>query len=213
MIEKKIIDLTREIRSDMMVFPGLSRPVFEWLATVEQEGYYLSKITLVSHTGTHIDAPKHYLKSGKPINEISLEKLIGDAIIVNVEKEPGSVITLSDFKGTENDIKEGDIVIINTGIYRRYGTPDFTNRYPTIDEEVIQKLIEKNIKAYGTDALSLDPLNSDEQNHLALFKKDIPIIENLANLGSITKTRFIFIALPLKVKDSEGAPCRAVGLL
>jgi len=147
MIEKKIIDLTREIRSDMMVFPGLSRPVFEWLATVEQEGYYLSKITLVSHTGTHIDAPKHYLKSGKPINEISLEKLIGDAIIVNVEKEPGSVITLSDFKGTENDIKEGDIVIINTGIYRRYGTPDFTNRYPTIDEEVIQKLIEKNIKS------------------------------------------------------------------
>ena len=213
MLEKKIIDLTREIRADMMTFPGLSRPVIEWLATVEQEGHYLSKITFVSHTGTHIDAPKHFLKFGKPINEVSLERLIGDAIIINVEKEPDSIITLADFKGIVDKIKDGDIVIVNTGIYRKYGTSDFTNHFPTIDREVIQKLIEKKIKAYGTDALSIDPMNSDEPNHRALFENDIPLIENLTNLEKITKTRFTFMALPLKVKDGDGAPCRAVALL
>lgn len=213
MFEKKIIDLSREIRTDMMIWPGLSRPVVEWLATVEQEGYYLSKITLISHTGTHIDAPKHFLKFGKPINELPLERLFGEAIIINAEKEPDSIITLADFEGTMDSIKEGDIVIVNTGIYRKYGTSDFANHFSPIDEEVIQKLIDKNIRAYGTDAPSIDSLNGDEPNHLSLLEHEIPIIENLVNLEKITQTRFTFIALPLKVKDAEGAPCRAIALV
>jgi len=213
-MKKRIIDLTYDFEEKMMVYPGNSKPTIEKVATVEKEGFNISRITFISHTGTHIDAPRHFIKNGETIDKIPLEKLAGEAVLVDLStKKKGSLITLTDFKPFENLIHKGDILLLNTGIYKSYGKPEFNLEFPTIDPDVARWIVNKEISALATDATSVDPVGEEEGViHHILLGAGIPIVENLANLGQIKKQRFFFIALPLKIKDGDGAPCRAIAI-
>lgn len=211
-MNKKIIDLTYTIENRMMVYPGIRKPVVEYLSTIEQDGNVTSMYTLVTHVGTHIDAPMHFKKGGISVDQLPLSKLVGEALFINLEKENiGSIIEESHLKKFADEIKEGDIVIVNTGIYRKYGHRDFSYKYPSVSFGAAEWLIKKGIATYGTDAVSVDPPHCpDKKAHHAFLQADIPIIESLANLNEIRQKRIKLYCLPLKIKDLEAAQCRVI---
>lgn len=216
MKEPKIIDLTYTLMSDMLVYPGTERPVFQWLGRVNSEGYNLTKLTMLTHTGTHIDAPKHFLDDVACVDEIPLQRLFGRASIFRYNKEPeGQEITLDDIVSSEFQLEEDQIFILETGIEKFAETKRYNEKYPFPSEEVVNWLINKKIKAYMTDATAVDPVGTkDSLNHHLLLGADIPIVENLKNLYLIPKDKEFFIsALPIKLKGRDGAPCRAVALI
>ena len=213
-MEKRIIDLTYNIEEEMMVYPGLPKPVIEKIATIEKDGCNTSRLTFSSHIGTHIDAPRHFFKSGESIDKVSLHRLAGEAVLIDLSgKNEGSLITVSDLVPFEGLIHKGDILLLNTGIYKSYGKPEFNPKFPTLNLEAARWIIRKGIVAFATDALSVDPIGDKEMMiHHTLLGEGLPIIENLANLVQIRKDRFLFIALPLKIKDGDAAPCRAIAV-
>ena len=216
MKEPKIIDLTYTLSSYMLVYPGMERPVFQWLGRVNSEGYNLTKLTMLTHTGTHIDAPKHFLDDVACVDEIPLQRLFGRANIFRYKKEPeGQEITLDDIVPSEFQLEENQIFIMETGIEKYAETKQYNEIFPYPSKEVIEWLISKKIKAYMTDATAVDPVGTkDSLNHHLLLGADISIVENLKNLYLIPKDKEFFIsALPIKLKGRDGAPCRAVALI
>jgi len=216
MKEPKIIDLTYTLRSDMLVYPGMERPVFQWLGRVNSEGYNLTKLTMLTHTGTHIDAPKHFLDDVDCVDEIPLQKLFGRANIFRYKKEPeGQEITLDDVISSGFQMEEDQIFVLATGIEKHAETSKYNELYPFPSKELVEWLISKKIKAYMTDATAVDPVNSkDSMYHRMILGAGIPIVENLKNLSLIPEDKEFFIsALPVKLEGRDGAPCRAVALL
>lgn len=218
MEDSNIIDLSYPIKEEMAVYPGLPHPDFQWLEVPGVEGNYTSQITIASHAGTHIDSPKHFVPSGKSINDLELEQFIREALQVNINIEPGSRVKLDDLRAAlekaDEEIHQGDILIINTGIHSQYGRKEFAREFPVPTEDVCRYVVDQGITCYGTDALSVDVFGSETSpNHKYMLGQEIPIIESLTNLDQTNKSRFQFMALPLRIERAEGAPCRAVALV
>src|SRR5690242_335805 len=117
----KVTDLTHIIHSDMPVFPGTEQPIFEKANTLERDGFQEAKITMYSHTGTHIDAPAHMLSDGTYLDNLDVEHFIGNAIIVDFSNEKTELINISSLKVYEEKIKNAEFVIIKTGWSKYWG--------------------------------------------------------------------------------------------
>lgn len=213
--KENIIDLSRGIEDEMKVWPGSAQPVFEWLLSFDQDGCNVSKVSMDVHTGTHVDAPKHFIKDGLPIDELLLDKVAGRAILYRASREPcGQIVTLAEVQKANIEVKNGDIFVLDTGIHKYDGTPKWFN-FPTPEEELLYWLIEKGIKAYATDAQGVDPVSSENfPNHHILLPHGVPIIEGLTNLGGVPEAvPFMLMAFPLKLRGRDAAPCRAVAII
>ena len=211
----RIIDLSYTISSDMLVYPDTERPSFQWIRRVNSEGVNLTRVTMLVHTGTHVDAPKHFFDNVPCIDEIALDSFFGTCRLFRYNKKlTGQEITLEEVQCSGFDLNQGDIFLLATGIEAFAEKREYNYLYPFPSEELIRWLISKKIKAYMTDATSLDPVGSENSpKHSLLLEAGIPIVENLCNLGQLfEKKPFIVCALPLKLGGREGAPCRAVAL-
>lgn len=216
MKEKKMIDLSYTLQSDMLVYPGHERPTFQWLGRANSEGYNLTRFTMNVHTGTHVDAPKHFLDDAICIDEVPLQKLFGRACIFKYNKKLfGQEITLEEITSSDFVLNEDTIFVLETGIEQYAESSQYVERFPVPSKEVVDWLISKKIRAYMTDATAVDPFGSkDSPNHHLLLGADIPIVENLKNLHLIPGDKEFWIsALPLKLKGRDGAPCRAIAIL
>jgi arylformamidase len=213
MNQAKIVDLSYAISSDMLVFPGMERPVFQWVYRVNSEGANLTKMTIMAHTGTHVDAPKHFLDDVPCIDEVPVQRLFGRTRMFRRAQEPaGQEIALEEVLSTGFDLEEGSIFVLSTGIERYAETPKYNRSFPLPAPDLFQWLVEKKIKAYMTDAPAIDPVGSpDSPNHHLILGAGIPIVENLCNLARVPEDRyFLVFALPVKLGGREAAPCRAV---
>jgi len=162
--------------------------------------------------GTHIDSPGHFIEEGITIDEVPLERLMGNGVLIDVSfKKTGSVITPSDLKATEVEAKKKDIVVLNTGSHKIRKQGGSMLRYSYLSSKAANWLVNKGISMFATDADSVDSSNSkDFPVHHILLGKGIPIVEGLANLDQIRQKHFFFIALPLKIKSGDASPCRAL---
>jgi len=211
-----IVDLTYPVTSEMLVYPGTERPSFQWIGRVNSEGYNLTRMTMLVHTGTHVDAPLHFIEGGRAIDELPLNCFYGPAKIIKLKEKPESKeINLKSIIMSGIKLNENDIIIISTGISEYSKGIEYNFQYPYPSEELINWLIEKKIKAYMTDATSIDPVSAKESpRHKQLLGAGIPIVENLCNLNELPNNKeFIVCALPLKLIGREGSLCRAVALL
>jgi kynurenine formamidase len=164
--------------------------------------------------GTHIDAPKHFISGGESIDQVALEKLVGEAVLVDLSSQQLGEISAAHLQPFKQSIRDGHIVILNTGTYRKYGTKEFIMSYPHLTPEAAELLVERRIAALGVDMMAIDPLGSKESPaHHIILEAGIPIVENLTHLDRLDSPLFLFIALPLKVKGAEGAPCRAIAVI
>jgi kynurenine formamidase len=209
----KITDLTHTIYSDMPVFPGTEQPIFEKANTLEKDGFQEAKITMFSHTGTHIDAPAHMLSNGPYLDNLEIDHFIGNATILDFSNIKTKCIDVDSLKPYEEKIKNVEFIIIKTGWSKYWGDKRYFESFPALSAESAKWLSQFNLKGIGIDAISIDDMDSTTfAVHKILMPRNILIIENLTNLDSISGENFILSILPLKNKDADGSPVRAISM-
>lgn len=209
----KVTDLTHIIDSDMPVFPGTEQPILKKANTFEKDGFREAKITMYSHTGTHIDAPAHMLSTGPYLDNLNIEHFIGKATILDFSNGKIKIIDVDSLKHYEDKIKNVEFIIIKTGWSRYWGDKKYYEDFPSLSEESAKWLSGFNLKGIGIDTISIDDIKSTTfAVHKILMPKDIIIIENPTNLDSISNEYFILSIMPLKNKDADGSPVRAISI-
>ena len=210
----KPIDLTLTISSSIPTFPESPKPQFILWSNLKNDGYNLELLFLSSHTGTHIDAPYHFVKNGIKINEIPLDRLIGNAILIKSRKTKNTAITKSDitlFEKKNGVIPDNTSVFFFTGWQKELKKNNYFTENPGLSISATRYLVSKKINLVGIDSPSIDlGKNKSFSVHHILSKNNILIVENLANLDKISSNEFNFTILPLKLKDATGSPVRAV---
>lgn len=205
---KKIIDLTHTINGNMTVYPETPVPVISHFSTVEKNGFAELLVSMVTHTGTHIDSPCHIIKGAKSLSDFPLDKFAGSAIVIDCEGK--DVISLEFIKGYEKEIIESEFVLFRSGWSRKWAEKDYFGKYPVLTREAAERLSEFSLKAVGFDYVSIDSMDASEMfNHNTFLSKEILIIENLTNLEKLPGTKFSFYAVPLKIENADGSPVRA----
>lgn len=178
----EIIDISQPLAVGMDVWPG--DPPFELGAVAklaDGEAAEVSRISMSTHCGTHVDALAHVLAGGRTIDAVPLDRLIGPAVVV----EAAEVSSVA--------IQRGEIVLIKA----------------TLSEATAGELIAAGVRAVGTSAASIESAETDLAVHRLLLGADIPIIENL-RLDHVACGRYFLVCLPLNLSGGEAAPARAV---
>lgn len=213
----KFYDLTLPLETGMPVWPGDTR---FWRA--EKYGTAIvSKIIMSSHTGTHIDAPKHFLFDQAGVDKIALRKLIGKCHVIEISfPSPGggegsrerskanSQIQISDLQRFR--IKAGDRILFKTRNSKLLQLPRFTANYVSLSLPAARYLAAKKINLVGIDYFGIEAKGSaGHPVHKTLLRAEIVIVEGL-NLSKINPGIYNLIVLPLNIKDSDGSPARVI---
>ena len=202
----KYIDLSYDIKNEMPVYPGDMELNLSKEKDYDKDEFNLYTVSTSMHVGTHIDAPLHMCKNKKFISEYSIDKFIGNAVLLDVRGE--KVIEIKD--EYYRDIKENDIVLLFTGWDSFYGKEEYYNNPPIVSEELAELLIKKKIKMLGMDMPSPD--NHEYNIHKKLFENEIFILENLTNLNKLLYNEEIQVfAQPLKIQG-EASLVRAIAV-
>ena len=228
----KVIDISLPLYQGMITYPGNQKFT---VRPMQSKTSFSTAIQMGSHTGTHVDSPRHVFPHGKGVDSIQLESIIGMCRVLDMTrvKKAVTIKDLAKFK-----VKRGERIIIKTknSTYRpfepvkqltfrrssakaeRSGTTSSSNScfdkfkddYIYLDGDAAEYLANLNIKLFGIDYLSVKQKgSSDQRPHTALLKKNIPIFEGL-DLSKVKPGKYFFIGLPLKITGCDGAPARAV---
>ncbi len=204
-----IHDLTITLDENTLPFPDSGDPHMTWKHLVDHSVYkaQVCLFSMVTHLGTHVDAPLHFVKDGKTTAEINLEHYCGQAVCLDVPNVPmDKMLDVSNVLKENHDlIKTGDIIILHTGWEDKVGTQEYFN-FPDFDPS-IGPLLE----SYGAHGIGFDMPSIDRNGaaHCAVLERDMSIIESLINLKPLIGKRFYFSAVPLKFGDGDGSPVRA----
>ncbi|MFZ0961185.1 MAG: cyclase family protein [Terriglobia bacterium] len=212
----RVVDLTAVLNHQTPCYPTDPPFTKSWHVRFSEDGFCVSKLELGAHSGTHVDAPLHFLGNGfADVAEIPLQRALGQAIALKRLKIPGEDLTVADLAGA--DIVSGDIVLFHTGWDKRSGSPAFfQDEWPGLQPSLVEELIRRGVKAIGGDFASVDSpaaLAAGAPAHKLAGRAGMPIFEALVNLEQVTGQRFFFFGLPLKLEGAEASPIRAVALL
>jgi len=193
------LDVTRKISGELPVYPG-DPPC---CITEHDDGVCrVTEIHMASHTGTHIDAPAHYLRTGATVDQISIHDLTGPVQVMDC-REAGSEINAA-FLRTQG--LSCDRIFLRTAFSEE---SVFRDDFPHLSPEAAEYLIKKHCRCVGIDSPSVEAFGSDGHLHQALLEAGILVIE-LLDL-SLTKEGFYsMIALPLPITGCDGAPARVL---
>lgn len=209
----KTLDLSQKLSSTMPVYPGTEQPQIHQATTIEKDGFAEKLITFYSHTGTHLDAPAHLFSAGKTLDQFESDKFFGRGVVLNAEGRPGN-ITRDEVEERLDPAGEIDFLLVHTGWSRKWGDPAYFEGFPVFDAEAAHYLAERGLQGVGIDAISVDPVGStDMPNHRILLKRELIIVENLANLERLAEVSFHFCCFPLYFQQADGSPIRAVALV
>jgi len=207
----EFIDLTHVIKPGMTVFPGTESPVFEVGSSIETEGFAEKRITMFSHTGTHMDAPAHIIPGARTLDEFPVDRFAGKACVVDVSGVEAGKIELDELEARSEAIRESDFVIFRSGWSRYWRSDQYFRDFPVLSPEAARRLVEADIKGVGIDMISVDEVDSTEfAVHNILLGADLVIVENLTNLETLPDSLFSFYCFPLKIEEADGSPVRAV---
>ena len=198
----------------MPVFPGLPQPSFEPIAKVEEDGYAMTRYSLLNHVGTHVDAPAHQIADGDTLDEIGLERLVTDALTIDVSnRRPHGAIPLAELEQHLDKVRKDDIVLLYSDNARNYGGEAYWTGWSYPDAEAAQALIDRGVSAIGFDGPSADPVDSTTFDlHRVWLGAGRMILENVANLDQLPERAQLVVA-PMKVAAANGAPARIFALL
>jgi arylformamidase len=205
----KIYDITVPIRSTMPVYEGDPGVKIEaWSAFAKGDSSNVSMLNFGAHTGTHVDAPAHFIEGARKIDALPLEVLIGAARVIRVADDVTEITTefleRCDLGGIERIIFHTR----NSGLWSDNFRRDYTHLLP----EAAQNLVDRGVKLVGTDYLSIEKFHSGHhRTHLTLLSNNVVIVEGL-NLSDVPEGDYELICLPLKIADGsgDGAPARAL---
>ena len=209
----RVLDLTHTIRPGMPVYPGTEPPSFTPANSYDADGFKETKISMYTHTGTHMDPPAHLFPGRTTLDAFPPDQFLGRALVIDcrglAEGEPIPMERLTRYGALT---EQADFLLFCLGWDKRWGTDAYYGDYPCLDEAVMDHILQGRYKGIGFDVIGLDPISDAElTRHKRLFAgKDIVNIENLKNLDRCPPGLFWFGCFPLKLADSDGAPIRAM---
>lgn len=216
------VDLTHPLKEEMPVWPG--HPCFCHDLVESYEEGAVSKhyrLSLGEHTGTHLDAPLHFIQppNGWSIDKTPIEYLMGRMLVMRFpEMGGGGCISLAMIQQWEADhahVQAGDSVFFSFGWDKKWGDSldTYFHSWPGIDGKAAQYLAARHVRLVGCDCASIDASGSEDfPAHRALLSAGVLIGENFNNLGEVGSIA-TFVGLPLPIVDGTGSPLRAVAIL
>ena len=214
------IDLSHTLKNDFNAYPG--DPEFSLKKIFEEEEFYLSELECSLHTGTHIDAPLHYIKSGNTVSDIKLDSLIGPCDVLRLKcglNDDTSTQESTDLKNilTNREIKIEDLEIPQNGLEKiiilktmwcdYFNSEDYFHNNPYLSMEFAKFIVENEVETLALDIPSPDKFGNSEI-HKILLENNVNIIENLTNTRILTKNKYKAYFIPLNI-ESEASFVRA----
>ena len=205
----KIHDISMLIEPEMMVYKDIpaKKPKLTNAANHIENEYHETKVELDIHCGTHIDMPLHMIKNGKTMDSLDYRRLITDCKVFDMTKIGKNYISADDIN--ELEIENDDFVIFKTQNSYYDKTNGFDNEFVFVDESAAKLLKSKKINGVGIDALGIERSQPGHPTHKLLLEDDIIIMEGL-ELKEVSEGEYKLIALPIKIKGTEGSWVRAV---
>lgn len=188
-------------------------PRFEPVLNIERDRLSMMEYTFVSHIGTHLDAPSHFVPGGHAIDEIALDRVTGEGVVLDVAGEANAGVSDESLERGGPTPEPDAIVLIRTGWEAKAGTPDYF-QHPYLLESAVQWLIEHRVKLVALDLITPDMPEAvrsgsfDWPVHRALLGREILILENACNMGSLAGRRVEVMAAPINIMGGDGAPVR-----
>jgi arylformamidase len=205
----RIIDVTVTLEEGMPLWPG-SRAfkMTERESISRGDGQNVSAIECDAHSGTHVDAPRHHLEGGAPVDELCLDTLVGPSFVIDLAGE--RAVTGDLLRGREV-AGEVERLIVKTGNSDLWGRSDrlFRRDYVAFDRSAAEWIVERGIGLVGIDYLSIEGYEGDSSVHRLLLQEGVVVVEGL-DLRGVAQGEYEFICLPLKIAGAEGAPARAI---
>lgn len=206
----KIWDISVTISPTLPTWPGDPKAIVERVSAIAKgANANVSRMDMGVHTGTHVDAPLHFIDGTSAVEAMNLEVLIGPARVVQVGDEV-NVITREVLEGL--DIPTGTSRLLfktRNSHYWANQVREFQTDFVGIDEGGSKYLVEKGVRLVGVDYLSVAPFKQSRPTHQILLGANMVIIEGL-DLSAVQPGEYQLICLPLKIEGSDGAPARAV---
>lgn len=208
----RIIDLSHPISHAMPVFPGDPEVSFEQIHSITEIGYNVTRVCIGTHSGTHIDVPRHCLDDERGADSVPLDALVGWAEVLDLtDRLATSEITATDLDAFANRVEEGSRVLIKTGWSARFGGNEFFTDFPGITKDAALWLAARKVKLLGIEQPSVHAQHHLEV-HKILLSTGMVLVESVANLDKVTQDRVYLIALPLRMVGLDGAPTRVIAV-
>lgn len=206
----KYIDLTQTYDKSVAGFDMKSA------RQMPEDSWNASNLSIYSHSGTHMDAPIHFGVSLETIEKIPVENFFSERawVVKMLNISDSYIISKKDVQKLLPKFQVGDSIIIRTDWSLKLNTDSYRNHLPRIGEDLALWCIENRVKILGVEPPSVADVNNIEEVtriHKILLG-DVIILEGLCNLQEITNEYVSLIALPLKIKNGDGAPCRVVAI-
>jgi arylformamidase len=204
----KVHDISLTLRQRMPVYPGEPTPLLEPTWQMERGDFCnVSRLTIATHTGTHIDAPLHFLPGGTPVDQLSVDVLVGPALVVEMAVE--QEITAADLEaaaippGTER-------ILFKTRNSRLLDDEDFRRDFVYLALDAARWLVERGVRLLAIDYLSVEQMDTQPNVvHQTLLRAGVVIVEG-ADLRQVAPGSYLLACLPLKIEGADGSPVRAV---
>lgn len=209
---RTITDLSLPCTHEMPVHPEDPRIGFISFTNIAEHGCNMTQLLLSTHGGTHMDAPYHFIESGLRIDEVDLQKCLGQALVINfsgvAEKRD---IEVSDLLPYSKRIVPGMRLLLRTDWYKKFPTASYYTKFFGVSFKSAKWLADRDIALIGVETPAIHPVEY-ESVHKAFLSKNICIVEGLANLDHLKSDEVFFSALPLRLEGLDGSPVRAIAI-
>jgi arylformamidase len=203
----EILDVSLPISPGMPIWPGDPSPTLEPVTTLECHGVQISRLILGTHTGTHLDAPRHFIPGGRTVDQLDLQALVGPCQVIEVV-HGGGRLSRADLQPF--DLRPGARVLLKTRRSQRTDSLAFSPDFTALEPSAADHLCERRVRLVGIDSPSIDAWGVDDfPCHKRLLGADILILENLV-LRHVVPGAYGLIAVPLNLVAADGCPVRAL---
>jgi kynurenine formamidase len=191
-------------------------PRIERIASIPTEPLNITELSMIVHVGTHVDSPRHFFSDGPALEDVPLARLMGAGVVWGIDIPLGGTIEPEDFERMRPQLEPGDILLLETGVARYVGTPDY-DRHAALSVAAAEWLVDKSIKLLAVDTPTPDmpvhmrPAGFDWPVHRTLLRDGVLISEQVANARSLAGRGAEFLFLPLNIVGGDGAPARVLG--
>ena len=202
-------DITLTITPEMIVWPGDPPVNMQRIRSITSgDSSNVTKISMSCHTGTHVDAPDHFMNNGKTVESLSLDLLVGRAYVLNLPDV--NLITASVLMDAEIPPRTRRLLFKtrNSDNWAN-GNKQFQTDFVGLSVDAAELLVDRNVKLVGIDYLSIAPYKQGKPVHTILLDAGVVVIEGL-DLSRVSQGRYTLHCLPLKLGGAEGAPTRAI---
>lgn len=203
----RIIDISVPNGPTQHVYPGDPPPRIEPAASIAAgDPANVSRITLGSHTGTHVDAPYHFLEDGPKLGAVPLDRMVGECVVLDLRGR--QAVDADALRPAP--IRPGDLVLCRTDNSWRWEQCEFQRDFTYLTLDGAEVLLDRGARAIGMDYLSIERFGSTGfPVHRRVLGAGLFVIEGL-DLRAVEPGRYTLVCLPLKFPDLDGAPARAV---